>query len=307
MAVGRGPARASSARAFAPAHVTGFFAPDLRERDPRGRGSVGAGLVLSAGVTATATWRRAAATRIHVASREDRTLSISEDVAVRLVGARRGHLTVELVHDLPIGQGFGASAAGALATALAVTGALRDTRARPFEVAHLADLFGGGGLGGVAALGGGGLEVRERAGIPPWGHVRHRRFPWPVFIVVAGPPIASPPLLRDAAFLARVSEAGSAALRRFRTDPSPRRFLGESEAFTDVIALGDARLRRLLLQLRGTGASVAQAMFGRSLFAVPRSAGARRRLLQELERRRLPAVELATARRGGHRIARAAP
>src|SRR5271154_6986697 len=51
---GRGETR--RARAFAPAHVTGYFSPDLGSRDPRGRGSVGAGLVLDAGAVAEAAW-----------------------------------------------------------------------------------------------------------------------------------------------------------------------------------------------------------------------------------------------------------
>lgn len=287
-----------TARAFAPGHVTGFFAPSLQARDPRGRGSVGAGLVLSAGVTAEASWTPGGPSRIQILSDVGIPLPISAEVARRLGGPLGGRLTVRLSHELPIGQGFGASASGALATGLAVARATGAPPARAVEVAHLAELFGGGGLGGVAAILGGGLEWRVRAGIPPVGRVLRRRIRGNVFVGIVGRPMASPSVLRDPRALRRIETAYGELPVPGRGPLQLPEFLRASEQFTDALRLGGPALRTTIRHLRGTGALVAQAMFGRSYFAVAPTPRARRALLKVLEQRGLRALELTVALRG---------
>ena len=283
------------ATAFAPAHITGVFAPRLEAPDPRARGSVGAGLVLDVGTIATAAWTSGAADRVSVRAAPSGPVPISTEVAERLKGTRRGRLAVELTQQLPVGQGFGMSAAGALATARAVATVLELPASRAAETAHLADLFGGGGLGGVASILGGGLELRTAPGIPPWGSVRRAGFPVPVFIVVLGRPLPSPGLLGNAVFLGRVRAAATPELQRPRRLATPEGFLAAAERFTDRLALAPPVLARRIRSLRGPGIRVAQTMFGRALFAVPLTVAARRRLVVALESARLPAVEVRAA------------
>jgi pantoate kinase len=290
----RDSARLVRARAFAPGHVTGFFSPDLRERDPRARGSTGAGLVLELGVVAELEWRPGRSTRTTVSADLDGPLPISTEVARRLVPPRTGPVHIRLTHQMPVGQGFGMSAAGALATAFAVAGTFRIPRQRAVEVAHLAELFGGGGLGGVAAILGGGLDIREVAGVPPYGKVTHRRFGSPVIVGVVGGPLPSPTLLRNAKVLRRIESI----VPTVRSAMTEQEFLEGSERFTDAAGLTSPPLRRLLSAIRSEGGWAAQAMFGRSFFAVPGSPSARRRILLALQRRGVPAVEVRTRRTG---------
>jgi pantoate kinase len=285
----RGARRAS---AFAPGHVTGIFTPDLAAHDPRGRGSRGAGIVLEIGVTAKATWDPNGSTRVDVRADVPGPLPISRDVARRLVADRPGRVTVRLIHQLPVSQGFGMSAAGAVATGLALSRLFQTSRQKAIEVAHLAELFGGGGLGGVAAILGGGLEIRLRAGVPPFGRVVHRNFPRPVIVGLVGGPIPSPRILRDARVLARIARAASAFESSWPRLTSTQ-FLDASEQFTDAAALTTPPLARTLHALRAHGGWAAQAMFGRSFFLVPRTRTAVRPLLTELTRRRIRAVEIA--------------
>jgi len=304
----RRPGRPSTpgvAHAYAPGHVTGLFAPDLTAPDPRARGSVGAGLVLSMGATAVAS-DRPGPRRVTVRDDEGRWLPISEEVARRLWTPADGTLTVTVHHDLPVGQGFGMSAAGAVATALAVARLAGVDRRRAVEVAHLADLFGGGGLGGVAAILGGGWERRTRAGVPPWGTVVHAPFPRSVFVGVVGPPLPSPSLLRRLEFLHRVSTAAKAGLGRLGRAPTPDHLLRESERFTDRLGLASRHLRDVVHELRRTRARVAQAMFGESFWAVANDPAGREALIRALERLGVPAVELPTAATGP-RVGRGAP
>ncbi len=286
------------ARAFAPAHVTGVFAPAVEGRDPRARGSKGAGIVLELGVLATAEFQPGPQHRIQVTSDLRLPIPITEDVARRLRPQRAGTLRVHLTHQLPVGQGFGMSAAGATATALAV-GALSDrSRSERIEVAHLADLFGRGGLGGVASIeGGGGLEFRTRGGIPPWGRTVHRPLTGTVVVGIVGGTLPSPKLLRSRRFLTRVTTA-SDGLDELLRRPGESRFFDLSERFTDRLGLAPPTLNRVLRGLRRRGAWAAQAMFGRSFFARPTNAARRREVLDWLETAGIRAVELAPAARG---------
>ncbi|MFZ0891740.1 MAG: hypothetical protein WB778_00350 [Thermoplasmata archaeon] len=286
------------AKAWAPGHVTGIFSPQPEAHDPRARGSTGAGLVLGAGVVAEILWNPGGRRRLQLSGNGASTFPISREVALRLWTPREGTLTVRLHHDLPIGQGFGMSAAGALATALGVASVLRVPRDRAIQTAHLADLFGGGGLGGVAAILGGGLEVRRRPGIPPFGTILHRLLSKTVFVGVTGDPLPSPRLLRSESFLERVKMAARPGLDRMLRDPRWNAFLEESERFTDRLRLFPPRLGRLMGALRTGGCPTAQAMFGRSFFTAPVDAKARKLLLGEAHRRSVWIRPIPLARSG---------
>lgn len=289
-------------RAFAPNHVSGLFVPRLEARDPRARGSLGAGLVLSAGTTALAEWSPAPVPSVRLSSDTGACLEISETVARRLLARRPGRLTVRLEHALPIGQGFGASASGALATGLAVASALGIPRARAVETAHLADLFGGGGLGGVAAIEGGGLELRVRPGIRPYGRVVRFPVDGPVLVGTVGRPMRTSELLWDPKLMRRFL-AGEALFDWLASKPGWERFWASAERFTDSSALASPRLRALLRGLRRRGARAAQAMFGASFFAAPPAGSAGEELRRWLTRERVPFRELRVARRGAHTLA----
>jgi pantoate kinase len=290
--------RARHAQAFAPAHVTGIFRPATAGRDPRARGSLGAGIVLELGVHAAASFTPGDRRRVRIVADVDRPLPISGEVARRLFPPGNGTLTVRLRHELPIGQGFGLSAAGATATALAVGRLFGSSRSDAFETAHLADLFGGGGLGGVASIvGGGGLEFRRRAGVPPWGEVVHRPLPGSLWVGVVGGPIPSPSVLRSPRALDRIHRA-AAELDDLLAHPSADRLFEASERFTDRAGLAPPALRATLRALRRRGARAAQAMFGRTFFARPGDAGSRAAVIEWLRTARIPAVELGAARSG---------
>jgi pantoate kinase len=290
-----GVVRASS---FAPAHVTGIFRPALTARDPRGRGSTGAGIVLELGVRAHAEFHPGEAHQVRVMSDLGVPLPISEDVACRLSASTPGVLTVRLTHELPVGQGLGMSAAGATATALAVAAVLDIPRADAVRFAHLSDLFGGGGLGGVAAIiGGGGLEFRTRGGLPPLGIVKHRPLPGSLLVGILGAPLPSPRLLRSARFLARVTDA-SEGLDELLARPGTASFFDLSEQFTDRMGLAPPPLLRVIRGLRHRGTWAAQAMFGRSFFARARDPSHRQEAVRWLQGAGIPVVEISPSRSG---------
>jgi pantoate kinase len=290
-----GPVR--RAVATAPMHVTGFFSPALDARDPRGRGSIGAGIVLSVGVRARGLFQPRARRELRLISDAGRSLEISEEAARRMVGSRNGRISIELQHALPIGQGFGSSAAGAAASAMVVGRMLGRPRRAAIETAHLADLFGGGGLGGVSAILRGGLEIRVRPGIPPLGWIVHVPTSESLVVGTVGAPVPSPSVLTDRTLLDRIGGV-SESVDRLRADPTLDEFFRLSESFTDRADLATPALRATLRSLRRRGAPAAQAMFGQSFFARTHREPIREEVVRWLRRRDIPFVELRPARFG---------
>ncbi len=284
-----GPVRVASA--FAPGHITGAFRPVSQIRDPRGRGSVGAGVVLELGVLATARYCPGGRRKVTVTADRPVPLPISADVARRLLGDRAGGLDVRLRHQLPIGQGFGTSASGSLATALAVASVLGGSRTKAIATAHLADLFGGGGLGGVAAILGGGIEVRRRPGIPPFGTIVHTPVASSFLVGIVGPPIPSAGILADPRALARITRAAE-GWERIGRHPTLGELFSMGERFTERAGLGPTPVRAVLRGLRRRGATAFQPMFGQSFAALPRSTLDRARIVEWLARSGVPTVEL---------------
>ena len=297
---GRRPVRfGAAATAFAPGHLSLVFSPRTAARDPRARGSVGAGLLLELGVRvrARAPGRRTGGLQLE--SDLPGPNRISEEVARRLLAGHPTGLDVEIRHELPVGQGFGMSAASAAATGLAVARILSIEPGRAWETAHLADLFGRGGLGGVAAIrGGGGWEVRLRPGIGARGRVVHGPFRRSVLLAIAGSNRPSPELLGSPAFLRRVERAAAGLLEPLGTAPSERELLAAGERFTDRLRLGPRRVLEHVRQLRRAGCWAGQTMFGSALWAVAGSDRAHRRAVAYLHAVGTPALELRAAVRG---------
>ncbi len=282
---------------WAPGHVTGIFLPAAESPDPRARGSIGGGIVLDSGVRAVARWTPGSDVRLRVVDDSGHPLPISREVAERLRGSRHGALDLVLTHDFPIGQGFGMSAAGAVATALAVGRLFGAERSRAIEAAHRADLSGGGGLGGVAAILGGGVEFRIRPGIPPWGRIVHRPWPGPIWVGWVGRPIPSPRALADRGLHRRIATAAR-DLPTLLDDPDPRRLFEAGERFTDALALARGALAGRIDRLRRAGAWTMQTMFGRAWLAVPPTARVDRAVRRIVEAEGWAARRCRSARRG---------
>ena len=139
-------------------------------------------------------------------------------------GSRSGGAsTVEIAHGLPIGQGFGMSAAGALATALAVVARPRGHpparhRGRPPR-RPLRRRRSRGCRGDPR----GRPRDPGAPGVPRSARSDTRRSIPSIFLSVVGPPVPSPPLLRDPTFLARVARAAEEGLEFPEREPSVER------------------------------------------------------------------------------------
>jgi pantoate kinase len=199
------------ARAFAPGHVSGLFAVHDEAADLLAKGSLGAGWSVAAGATATV--EAAAATRITFDGQEAEA-PVTRAALARMAPGR--HLHVDLRLGLPVGQGFGMSAAGTLAACLAATAITGHDPHAALEAAHRAEVEAGTGLGDAIGSWNGSGELRTRPGIPPHGWCTRVDPPEGTQLAycVLGQGIPTPRIIRDEAWKRRTRELGDAAVAR---------------------------------------------------------------------------------------------
>lgn len=257
--------------AFAPGHLTGLFVPVKEGSDRRAWGSLGLGVVLGMGARSRVRRAKSAPRSIDVeASGKGIGVGITYRAIESLVKdvTWSGRLEVKIDHELPVARGLGMSAAGTLSATLAVAKLLHLPVTDAIDTAHIAEVEGGGGLGGVPAILGGGLEVRRKAGVPPFGEVERTRCAERLIIACWPEAMDSRPLLTDPAFLTRVSTASGNLLQQ--AVPPPVRsgdLMTLSQRFTERLGLASPPLVRGLEVCREFGVPAAQAMLGNTLFA----------------------------------------
>ena len=243
--------------AFCPGHLTCFFRPVLTA-DVMSTGSEGVGIKLSRG------------TVVHVDERTDGSMKVTMDGAsseakvtvrtVRTLCDDRGFdITVE--NQLPVSQGFGMSAAGAIAAGLCVCDIIDCDGNEAYRAAHMADIDELGGMGDVSALTAAGpISIRMKAGLPPRGEVVSKDFGDNLTLIVIGGSLETKKILADGDAVKRISSAGGAAMRTYLAEG---RLFGASRHFSSTAGLESPELRDALLKL---GGDAAMCMLGNSVF-----------------------------------------
>ncbi len=160
-------------------HVTLLFSIDDGSEDLVQQGSLGSGLCLEAGSEVVARgWEGDGSLSIRFLGRGGEE-SLYEEVVSTLsefvpeVNEFDWEITVKL--KVPVGQGFGMSASGAISATMAMQRAMgmpyEESLRRSHLVAHIVDRKQSSGLGDVSALSTGGVELRLSPGSPYNGHL----------------------------------------------------------------------------------------------------------------------------------------
>ena len=155
-----------SVSVFIPAHITGFFSIENND-NPLKNGSCGAGFLLDRGVETTL--KDSSEFKINVNQGSD--IVINEVLKYFNIEE-----SFEITQDiqLPIGAGFGTSAASALSLSLALNEFFDFgySKNECGQIAHKAEVSLGGGLGDVIGQTGSGLVLRTRPGAPGVGKIK---------------------------------------------------------------------------------------------------------------------------------------
>ncbi len=219
----------SQGEAFCPGHVTAFFEVH-EDPDPRRKGSRGAGLSLSLGVTTTARVREASKASLEVFVNQKRTKAeVTVQAARKVLRDRTYEVRILSETSLPASQGFGVSSAAALSTVLALDDALGlgTPRDELVSLAHETEVECGTGLGDVVPASLGGMDLRLKAGAPE--HADVQRFPVKaeILLAVVGPEMPTKSVRRSRRrppwVACSIWETASRRTRAWRTRRSSRR------------------------------------------------------------------------------------
>jgi len=258
------------ATAFAPGHITAFFAP-YPDRDPARAGSRGAGLALSDGVEVTVAPAAAADSGRPddpgLASLELDGVPAEMDPVRRVLAELNVAAEVEVSSDVPVGAGFGVSGAAALATALAANAVFDLGRSENdlVRVAHAAEAAAGTGLGDVVGQFRGGLPVRLEPGAPGYGYMDGVPARPRIEYVSFGELSTERVLGGD---LDPVREAGEAALTRLMRAPDELELFAAGREFAGDAGLLVAEVAEAVEAVEAEGGLASMAMLGRTVYAL---------------------------------------
>ncbi len=233
-------------KAFAPGHVTGFFAVHDGYPDLSHRGSRGGGWSLTKGCYAQL--EPAEEMQIFIDG------GLSEAPVTRDALQRLGAETyrVDLVHELPVGQGFGMSAAGTLAACLAVTHAQGLDPEAALLATHEAEVAQSTGLGDAVGSWFGNGELRIKPGCPPHGWAMQVHSNAQFLFCVLGDTIETGRIIRDPDWKERTRRLGDAAVDRvleIGREGAWQALLQESHDFSQALGLMPSQMLALGKQL----------------------------------------------------------
>jgi pantoate kinase len=281
--------------AASPAGISSFFeicnvdSAGILIKDPARIGARGGGFGIKRGLTSRVTVRKASHPRINIRinskpAPEARTTKWAINEVIRVRG-RDFEVTVDLRVRVPMRAGFGTSAAGTLATCLALADAIElPTSLNELgRITHIAEVLNGTGLGTASALLQGGFVLVKEPGAPGVGLVDRLLFPRDHVVICAYlGPIPTRDVLSQSNLATRVNPSARRVMKAVRKKPDLRTFLQEARKFSDLVGFQTTNVSRLMATMISAGAiGVAQNMLGEAVHGViaeEKAAQARKKL-----------------------------
>ncbi len=246
---------------FVPGHITGFFTVENHEIKLK-NGSCGAGFLLSKGVKTT------------VSSSDELVMDVNRGdstVIDEVLSIMETDSNFKITQDiqLPVGAGFGTSAASALSLTLALNEFLNLGYSEELcgQIAHMAEVNLGGGLGDVIAQTGKGLVLRTKPGAPGIGEIKTFEedvfIGWKTFGGIETSSIIKNPHHREV-----ISASGVKYLELFEDEPTLENFLTFSLKFSEDTKLMSDEVKNTVEYINSSsdilGSSMA--MLGNTVF-----------------------------------------
>jgi pantoate kinase len=271
-----------TAKAFVPSGISSFFEIcDITEdgkpiTDSEKVGSRGGGFVIQKGVKTTVEVSEAKTNtiKVFIDGKSAPEAETTKTVAEWLLAKTDKNYTVTVNHavEVPIGAGFGSSAAGALGTALALsrTLGLKFTYNQLGRMAHVAEVKCKTGLGTVGPIMLGGCILTVEPGAP--GIAVIDRIPIrDDYMIVAGVVGSTPTkqVLASAEKRREVNRWGRKTLEAILAEPSVENFLTCCLEFADKTGFMTPRVKQLVKLAEKAGAvGAAQNMVGEAVHAL---------------------------------------
>ena len=261
------------AKAFSPAHITGFFKAELDGKEPNQLGSLGAGFSIQKGVK----------TIVNVRSKTEHDIN---NYAIKVKGFNTGDIRVseyvlneflldgkyfDVTHeiDVPVGYGFGCSGAVALSLAIALNDALKYgyTKTKVAQIAHKAEIKCQTGLGDVLASYHGGFEIRTKSGAPGVGEVQ-RITPKEKLevMIICFNPISTKKFLKEKISL--INGLGGKMVQKLVKSQDMDEFQDMSIKFAQYIHVITPKMNKVIKDLHDNGIKCGIALFGETIFSL---------------------------------------
>jgi len=224
---------------FVPGHITGFFTIEDHDITLK-KGSCGAGFLMSRGVRTTIS----DSDELEIDVNQGGSTVIDEVLKIMEIGT---DFKVTQDIQLPIGAGFGTSAASALSLTLALNEFLDLGYSTELcgQIAHMAEVNLGAGLGDVIAQTGHGLVLRVEPGAPGIGKIKsfeHDVFiAWKTFGAIETSSVIQNPRHHQV-----ISDVGLKYLEYFEEKPSLKNFLDFSNRFSNETKLMSDEVKNLV-------------------------------------------------------------
>ena len=176
--------------------------------------------------------------------------------------------------EVPIGAGFGTSAAGALSTILALSQALDlpITYLTASHLAHIAEIRAGTGLGTVSGIARGGVVLVESAGAPGYDYVDNLIVPDNISVIsIHYAPISKQDIIFSEERLRKINYVGKMTLTKILHSPNIFTFMREAKEFTFNAGFVTSRLGEAISTVESIKDRIigyAQNMIGEALHVV---------------------------------------
>jgi pantoate kinase len=256
------------ATAFAPGHISGFFEPIFQSNDYERSGSRGSGINISLGATSTVTVQHSVRQEISILINKKPSRAPVTQLAIQhLIGQIPLKITVDTYLDLPTGQGFGMSGAGALSATTALAKLVQLPWEQSLKSAHFAEVKLRTGLSDVIASSFGGVEIRREPGLPPWGMIEHIPGMYNLVLCVIGKKINTKKILTTSPNLTRIASYGRLCTKKILEKPSVENLLALSQDFAINTKLADLKVTNAIQSANHHG-KASMCMLGNSVFAI---------------------------------------
>jgi len=262
----------AKAIAFCPAHITGFFKPELTLKKPELIGSTGVGFSIKHGITTSVTIEGSTKTTVNINNTgyKSNNNNVSEFIVKEFLKLTKKCFVVNVTHDttIPIGHGLGCSGAVALSLSLALNKAFnfKYSKIEVGQIAHNAEIVCNTGLGDVLATYYGGFEIRTKCGAPGIGLVKKIHIDNSLMVIIGClSSIHTKKLIQKSK---KASTLGNEMINKFYQTEDNDEFHDMSLKFAQHMNIITPKMNLIINELRQNKIKCGVALFGETIFAI---------------------------------------
>lgn len=261
---------------FVPSHITGFF-EIIQNSNPLLKGSKGAGITLDEGVVTNTKIKDGNGNIIiNVNNKEDSLNTISKKTVKIILDKYNVNIQdydIYINHDskLPIGAGFGTSAAFALGISFTLPKlmGINISFKEAGEIAHLAEISQSSGLGDVISEMFGGCVIRLNEGSPVKGIIDKIPITKPIYVITKTIGLLeTKDIIENPIHQKHINQSGSILLNRLINNPSISNFMKLSRKFANDTQLISKEIAEIINILDEETLGASMAMLGNTAFAL---------------------------------------